>query len=136
MASITTKEKNLNTRNWVKGIFMNRTVLEILFIAILAIGCIVLYAGLYDTNLLLNPGFESGFNNWTIANGGSGWALWDGGHNESAKYTVSSFAWCTKKQEVDLLAAGFTAAELDNNPILVNYSEWYNAFWGGKYNTM
>jgi len=133
MAAITKKEKNLNTRNWVKGTFMNRTILEILFIAILAIGCIALYAGSYDTNLLLNPGFESGFDNWTTTNGGDGWAVYDSGHNESAKCVVSSYQWCTKKQEVDLLAAGFTAAELDNNPILVNYSEWYYAWWGGKY---
>jgi hypothetical protein len=79
-----------------------------------------------NSNLLVNPGAETGnMNGWTItASGGNGWAVGFDSLVHSGSYSFStSHGWDTRYQTVDLLAAGFTTAELDTAPD-ITFSEW------------
>ena len=75
-------------------------------------------------NLLANPGFESSLAGWTAnpsgTTQGSSPAPWDG----SDYFTAGTNADTTVQQSVDLLAAGFTAAQLD--------SQNFVAVFGGR----
>jgi hypothetical protein len=70
-------------------------------------------------NLLDNPGAEAGdMSGWTItANGGDGWAAVESDFAlESARYFGTSYEWCRRYQQIDLLALGYTADQLDGAP--------------------
>ncbi len=77
-----------------------------------------------EQNLLTNPGFESGLAGWTANPNGatqsSSPAPWDG----SNYFTGGTNADTTVQQSVDLLAAGFTPAQLD--------SQDFVAVFGGR----
>ncbi|TVR50394.1 MAG: hypothetical protein EA425_10085 [Puniceicoccaceae bacterium] len=76
-------------------------------------------ASLPSGNLLVNGSGESPPDvGWTIlANGGNGWSrIASGGFDGIPGYFVTSFGWGRRFQLVDLLAAGFTPAELDEAP--------------------
>jgi len=92
-------------------------------------------------NLLTNPGAETGdMSGWTIiANGGDGWRVGTIGEYEGPYegdyYFGTSYEWCKRSQEVDLLAKGYTEAQLDAAPT-VCAKEWFgqgNPYDRGKY---
>jgi hypothetical protein len=94
-------------------------------------------------NLLTNPDAETGdMSGWTIiANGGNGWAIWGvdttayAGPYEGNHCFLTSYEWCKRSQEIDLLAKGYTKAQLDAAPI-VNVEEWFgqaNQYCRGRY---
>ncbi|HPT71528.1 MAG TPA: FlgD immunoglobulin-like domain containing protein [Candidatus Cloacimonadota bacterium] len=105
-----------------------------LFLLLLLISYSMLVAEPFDTNLLKNPGLENNLNNWTVINGGNGWVMINGDSVNPSKFVASSYAWSTLSQEIDLIAAGFSAYELDhNNGLSIYYSQWMSAYWGGRY---
>jgi hypothetical protein len=80
-------------------------------------------------NLLVNPGAETGdTSGWTITeNGGSGWSnRGDYSHDGSLYGFITSYGWCRKNQLIDLIAEGYSAAELDLQPT-VYIEEWARA---------
>ncbi|MEA1864996.1 MAG: NosD domain-containing protein [Euryarchaeota archaeon] len=81
-----------------------------------------------DLNLLTNPGAETGdMSGWTIiANGGNGWSTRGSGYEGDQSF-ATSYAWCNRSQEVDLLAKGYTDAQLDATPP-VNVGEWFAGY--------
>nr|MBP7652063.1 fibronectin type III domain-containing protein [Candidatus Dependentiae bacterium] len=70
-----------------------------------------------DQNLLTNAGAESGtLDSWTIIeNGGNGWTVYENGIGGNYLFATSHL-WCKKSQTIDLIAKGYTAAELDSVP--------------------
>ena len=72
----------------------------------------------YGPNLLTNPGAENGFTGWTISqSGGDGWSA--GGYVmpvSGSNVWHTSYEWCEMYQTVDLLGAGYSAADLDSAP--------------------
>lgn len=79
------------------------------------------------TNLLTNGGAETGdLTGWTVtANGGNGWAVGGGGsdmHSGSYAFLTSS-SWDIMEQTIDLLAAGYSSAQLDAEPSIA-FSLW------------
>jgi hypothetical protein len=93
---------------------------------VFAVGLVsAVWAGPFGVNLVTNPGAETGnMSGWTIvANGGNGWAAIDTsyyGNPHSGSYCFgTSYDWDTRYQVINLLAAGFTAAELDSAPPVV-----------------
>ncbi|HNX01992.1 MAG TPA: hypothetical protein PKK33_11535, partial [Candidatus Cloacimonadota bacterium] len=86
-----------------------------LFLLLLLISYSMLVAEPFDTNLLKNPGLENNLNNWTVINGGNGWVMINGDSVNPSKFVASSYAWSTLSQGIDLIAAGFSAYELDHN---------------------
>jgi hypothetical protein len=78
--------------------------------------------GPYGSNLLTNPGYESDTAGWTISAGSCGPSTLCP-HSGSQDWDTS-YAWCRKYQEVDLIAKGFSAAELDLAPT-VSFSEYF-----------
>ncbi len=94
-------------------------------------------------NLLENPGAETGdMSGWTIiANGGDGWGIWGvdttgyGGPYDGIHCFLTSYEWCNRSQEIDLLAKGYTEAQLDSAST-VKVGEWFgqaNQYCGGMY---
>lgn len=79
----------------------------------------------YGANLLLNPGCEAGdLSGWDIgASGGDGWAAIAGGGRGGFE-CGTSYGLSLRSQDVDLLALGFTEAQLDAEPE-VHVSEWF-----------
>jgi len=73
-----------------------------------------------QTNLLSNPGAESNYDSWTKTDGGSGWAinylLYEIAPHSGNNYWVSSYSLCTLEQTIDLIAAGYSEADLDASP--------------------
>ena len=75
-----------------------------------------------QTNLLNNPGAENEYEGWTKINGGNGWSTTTVGVDligvprTGNKLWTSSYFDCTLIQTIDLLAAGFTASQLDASP--------------------
>lgn len=70
-------------------------------------------------NLLQNgSGASPVTTGWTIlANGGSGWnQLLTQGYDATPGHFRTSYGWCRRSQTIDLLAAGYTAQELDAQP--------------------
>lgn len=81
----------------------------------------------YD--LVANPGFETNdFTGWTKTDGGNGWANTSGLFGKYA--AISSYEPGTLSQTIDLVAAGYSAAQLDAIPGL-NVRQWYV---GGGFN--
>jgi hypothetical protein len=84
---------------------------------------------LMATNLLVNPGAETGdMSGWTILeNGGSGWDLRGSPYIYEGSYGfITSYGWCRKYQLLDLLAEGLSATYLDSEP------EVFIEDWAGK----
>ena len=81
--------------------------------------------GPINSNLLVNGGAETGdLSGWTVtANGGNGWAIDLSGGQEGPALFVTSYEDCRRYQEIDLLASGFTAPELDAAPDIA-VGEW------------
>lgn len=70
-------------------------------------------------NLLANPGAENGnMSGWNVThNGGDGWDAVESAYAiDGDFYFGTSFEWCRRNQQIDLLALGFTADELDAEP--------------------
>ncbi len=69
----------------------------------------------YYNNLLTNPGFESGITGWTATPSGGTRSTnptpWSGG----AYFFAQSNAVTSVEQTVDLIAKGYTAAQIDNS---------------------
>lgn len=90
------------------------------------------------SNLLTNPGAESGsMTGWTIDNnGGNGWGTdWNGpGHSDNNVFSTSH-GWDTRHQTIDLVAAGYTAEQLDSGTFDAKMSEWIytRGDQGGRY---
>lgn len=85
-----------------------------IFLIVLAVGCLLSPQMAFGaTNLLTNGDFSAGTSaGWTvIQNGGSG-ASFVGAF-------VTSYEWAAISQTIDLVAAGYTTAELDAAPGLV-----------------
>jgi len=90
-------------------------------------------------NILTNPDAETGdMSGWTIiANGGDGWKVdeYGSGPYEGTYSFRTSYEWCKRSQEVDLLAKGYTEAQLDTAPT-VCAKEWFgqaNPYCKGRY---
>ena len=78
------------------------------------------------TNLLVNPGAETGdMTGWTVdSNGGDGWNEgWNGAHSDTHSFSTS-YDWDTRHQTVDLVAAGYTPTQLDSGTFNAALSEW------------
>lgn len=106
---------------------MKKKLRTILTAWVVVFCCATGYAGLFNTNLLVNSSsVSSNMTGWTVtANGGSGWLVGDG-------IFRTSYQWDIRTQTIDLLAAGFSAAVLDASPD-INVGVNINAYWGGQY---
>lgn len=72
-------------------------------------------------NLLANASGQSPMpNGWTtIAGGGNGWGhSAGGGFDQPSGFFITSWQWCRRSQLIDLVAAGATANELDQQPLI------------------
>jgi hypothetical protein len=78
----------------------------------------------FGPNLITNPGAETGtLVGWTIIrNGGSGWRAGLPGRSGAFAFT-SSYNLCSRSQEIDLIAAGFSEESLDAAPEVI-VGEW------------
>lgn len=82
--------------------------------------------------LLQNGDASADFSGWNILeNGGNGWAIEDGPAKSCPGTTsqhnfVTSYLWCKKAQTIDLIANGFTAAQLDEAP-LITVADWISS---------
>jgi hypothetical protein len=91
-----------------------------------------------STNLLVNANGEAGnMTGWTVtANGGSGWYVGDGFGSALSGAThpfCTSYGWDIRSQTVDLLAIGYTAAQLDSAP-QISITDWVRPYIGnGEY---
>lgn len=77
-------------------------------------------------NLLDNPGAEDGdMSGWEVTeNGGYGWAsIASEDAFEGDRRFGTSYEWCRRYQQIDLLSLGFTEEELDAEPE-IRVSEW------------
>ncbi|MBU1240665.1 hypothetical protein KKF84_16470, partial [Myxococcota bacterium] len=81
-------------------------------------------------NLLVTPGAETGdMSGWTVtANGGNGWSTRYEPVFGQRSY-VTSYGWDRKRQTLDLVALGYSTAELDAAPDIAT-REWFR----GSYN--
>lgn len=91
--------------------------------------CVLGAPGEAAENLLTNPSGETGdLSGWTIiANGGGGWAV-SGTAVEGSKSFITSYNWCKKSQEIDLLAKGFSVEYLDS-ALPVEMKEYFRGTW-------
>ena len=82
--------------------------------------------GPFDSNLLVNPGLETGdMSGWTVIEGESSCAIGEGAAARSGDYGLkTSYSLCRRTQTIDLLTAGFTEEELDAAPE-IRVSEWF-----------
>ncbi|UCH89585.1 MAG: hypothetical protein JSV49_02755 [Thermoplasmata archaeon] len=80
-------------------------------------------------NLIDNPGAESGsMSGWKVLlHGGNGWRV-QGGSYDGEKHFRTSFNWCKRYQEIDLLAEGYTTDELNAKPTIYA-EEWFHGSW-------
>lgn len=75
-----------------------------------------------QTNLITNPGAENGFDGWVKTDGGSGWTVDSqttngyGYPRSGIQCWASSYEFCTLKQSINLLTAGYDATFLDASP--------------------
>jgi len=87
----------------------------------------------FGANLLANPGGETGdMSGWTvIGNGGNGWTTASSADVHGGSYEfATSYGTCSRSQTIDLVAAGFSSAELDAAPDVV-VSEWFRERYEG-----
>ena len=104
---------------------MKKTIQAVMTVCLLLLTGIARANPFYE-NLLTNPGGETGdMTGWTVtANGGNGWAM-TGAPVHSGSYAfATSYAWDTRYQEIDLLAAGFSTTVLDSEPDIM-VGEWF-----------
>ncbi|MCK5559500.1 MAG: hypothetical protein KAJ51_02860, partial [Thermoplasmata archaeon] len=78
-----------------------------------------------NPNLLTNPGAESGsMSGWNIlADGGNGWRATGGGY-EGNYHFLTSYSWCKRYQELDLLTKGYSTDQLNASPTIYA-EEWF-----------
>lgn len=86
----------------------------------------------FNTNLLLNANGQTGdMTDWTVvANGGSGWYVGTGYGSTlpgSSYPFATSYGWDVRSQTIDLLAVGFTTAQLDSAPT-ISISDWVRGY--------
>lgn len=82
-------------------------------------------------NLLTNPGAETGdMSGWTIKpekpDHGETWGVRDSGYEGNHSFSTS-YKWCKRSQEIDLLAKGYSEAQLDAVPT-INVEEWFAGY--------
>ncbi len=72
-------------------------------------------------NLLQNPGAEFDYDSWIKTNAGSGWTIINDAPSahSGSKYWKSSYNDNILEQTVDLLTAGYSAAYLDEIPMII-----------------
>ncbi len=77
-------------------------------------------------NLLTNPSAETqNLEGWNIlAEGGDGWSTTSEDFHHDWRSFITSWDWCVRSQEIDLVAMGYSPDLLDSAPI-VQASEWY-----------
>jgi len=108
----------------MNSIHYRKTPLRSLACCTLALGCIAFAPALQAANILINGSGDSPMSvGWTVlANGGSGWTV-----SNDTTYTgadglpgdfVTSYAQDRRSQTIDLLADGYTAAQLDASPTI------------------
>jgi hypothetical protein len=69
------------------------------------------------SNLLVNPGAESGLSDWIFSTGtGTDWAIQGSSFGSSS--FVASYNWSTKNQTVDLVSLGYAESYLDSEPMV------------------
>lgn len=86
-----------------------------------------------NVNLLVNPGCDDGgTNGWDVTSTiDDGWMVDPTDGTDGTPCWVSSYSNTTKSQVVDLIALGYTAGYLDQEPIIL-YAESYRGFYGGS----
>src|SRR5690606_23949572 len=73
-------------------------------------------------NLLTNGNADAGLTGWTFSTGsGATWAIQN---NTYGSAFVASYNWSTMSQQIDLMANGYTATELDQEPV-VSFMQMY-----------
>lgn len=78
-------------------------------------------------NLLVNGDAETGtMGNWTVVNGGDGWAITTADAHSGTSAFIGSYSMGTMSQTIDLVSLGYSAGELDGSPEIA-VSEWYKA---------
>ncbi|MCC7081093.1 MAG: right-handed parallel beta-helix repeat-containing protein [Burkholderiales bacterium] len=75
-----------------------------------------------EANLLANPGFETGLGGWTTNVGGATRNASPNAFEGSAYYAAGSIEEGHAEQVIDLLAEGYTAAELDLSDLEIVFS--------------
>ncbi len=91
-----------------------------------AFGCFSASPTFAATNLLTNPGAETGdFTGWTVIdNGGDRWSeTFDGVAHSGDHSFATSYGWDSRYQKVNLLTA-YTAEQLDSGQYSITFSEW------------
>ncbi|KAE8585855.1 hypothetical protein XENTR_v10021476 [Xenopus tropicalis] len=80
-------------------------------------------------NLIRNPCGTEGLQHWESTDGGDGWKVEDNHFPlevaDSQTSFVTSFRWCKKTQDVDLLKEGLWEDLLDNQQPPICISDWY-----------
>ncbi len=76
------------------------------------------------TNLLANPGFETGISGWLVSPSGSTKSATPSAFEGSNYFFAGSISNVSAEQTIDLLAAGFSAAQLDSQDLV--------AIFGGR----
>lgn len=79
------------------------------------------------SNVLTNGMFSEGATGWTVAQSGGNGCVFNG------DLLATSYDWCVVYQQVDLLAAGYTAEQLDAAPDITFSTQYYQR--GDKTNT-
>lgn len=103
------------------------TFYSIFFITVLSVFIFSPHETSAATNLLTNPGAESGTTTgWTtILNGGDGWSVnFDNVVRSGSNSFQSSYGLDSLSQTVDLYANGFTANTLDTYQPAITFSVW------------
>ena len=81
-------------------------------------------------NLLTNASAETAnLSGWTILNGGDGWNVAWGVSRRGQYSFISSYAWGTIRQEIDLVAKGYSASFLDSSPTIQAGVSVKSFFW-------
>jgi hypothetical protein len=79
-------------------------------------------------NLLINPGFEDGYNSWSTTGAP------DLRHSDPAPFEGNNYAFSianshyTLQQDVSLLAAGFLAEVIDSGALLAHFGGWQSGY--------
>ncbi|KAM8952249.1 F-box only protein 27 [Pelodytes ibericus] len=85
----------------------------------------------FSRNLLRNPCATEGLQHWDVSQGGDGWRVEENrSHLEGADVQtcfVTSFLWCRKTQEIDLLKEGLWTHYLDDHQPHILVSDWFGA---------
>jgi hypothetical protein len=105
---------------------------QFLLMAIIAASATITARAQFNTNLLLNADGQAGnMTDWTVvANGGNGWYVGTGFGSAlpgSVNAFATSYGWDVRSQTIDLLAAGFTTAQLDSAPT-ISISDWVRGY--------